>query len=55
MQGSIFSGLGRPRSELNRSKPMPLVAKGVGGSSASVAPKSNKPNPNPGKTNIFRR
>ena len=38
MSRNLFTGL-RPSSITNRSKPMPLIAKGVGGSTSSIAPK----------------
>ena len=38
MSRNLFTGL-RSSSTANRSKPMPLVAKGVGGSTSSIAPK----------------
>ncbi len=44
----------RPRSGVNRAKPMPLIAKGLGGGSTSIAPKAGRPQSRPARSNVFK-
>ena len=51
---TMFLGLTRPKSAVNRTKPIPIITKGQGGSSASLAPKIGRTISTPGRTDIFR-
>jgi hypothetical protein len=55
MDRGLFSGLVRPMSVSGRSKPMPLIAKGVGGSASSIAPKPIKKTSKPPSSRVFQR
>lgn len=54
MDRKISSRLSRPASITARSKPMPLIAKGVGGSTSSLAPKPTKIAKGPPSSRVFQ-
>jgi len=51
MQSGLW-GTNRPQTA--KARPLPLVAKGLGGSSSSIAPRPIRKRPNPPKSDIFR-
>lgn len=55
MDRGLFSGLTRPMSVSGRSKPMPLISKGVGGSTSSLAPKPVRKASNPPSSRVFQK
>ncbi|OMJ93582.1 hypothetical protein SteCoe_3419 [Stentor coeruleus] len=54
MNRKLTSRLSRPASITARSKPMPLIAKGVGGSTSSLAPKPIKISKGPPSSRVFQ-
>lgn len=53
MDRNLFTGL-RSAQSSTRSKPMPLIAKGVGGSTSSIAPKPKQKLQNPPASKVFK-
>lgn len=53
MDRNLFTGL-RSSQSANRSKPMPLIAKGVGGSTSSIAPKPKSKLNQPPSSKVFK-